>query len=137
MVGDDCRELANDDDTAIILEIAVRLQRRGVGSKIVLSPTSDSPNPDDKLIGLLADTHDWFGQLARGKAATVREIAGHCNRDENDISRFMQLAFLAPDIVEAILIGKQPPELTTETLKRLKVLPRSWENQRQVLGFTP
>jgi site-specific DNA recombinase len=137
MVGGDSRERANDDDPPIILKIAVRMQRRRAGSKIILLPSSGGPNPDDRLIELLADTHDWFEQLANGKAATVREIAGQCNRDENDISRFMQLAFLAPDIVDAILIGKQPPELTTETLKRLKVLPRSWEKQRQILGFTP
>jgi hypothetical protein len=48
----------------------------------------------------------------------------------------MPLAFPAPDIVEATLAGRQPVELTLEKLKRLRNLPKSWENQRQVLGFT-
>jgi site-specific DNA recombinase len=137
MIGDGCLEAANDDEPAVVLEIAVRLQRRGVGSKIILSPSSDETNVDDKMVGLLADTHHWFEQLAKGKAATVREIAGQCSRDENDISRFMQLAFLAPDIVEAILKGKQPRELTLEVLKRIRALPYCWEKQRQILRFTP
>jgi len=43
--------------------------------------------------------------------------------------------FLAPDIVESIFAGRQPVELTPEKLKRLRNLPQSWEEQRQLLGF--
>jgi len=53
-----------------------------------------------------------------------------------DVSRFLPLAFLAPDIVEAILAGRKPVELTFEKLKRLRNMPKSWEEQRQLLGFT-
>jgi len=56
--------------------------------------------------------------------------------DEGDVSRFLPLAFLAPDIVEAILRGEQPVSLTAEKLKRLRNLPKSWEEQRELLGFT-
>ncbi|MDP6429868.1 MAG: hypothetical protein QF393_17775, partial [Rhodospirillales bacterium] len=112
----------------------VEMRRRGVERKIVLSP-NEAQAPDDKLIKLIADTRNWFDQLATGKATTVREIATQKHMDENDISRFLPLAFLAPDIVETILAGKQPPELTAEKLKRLKSLPLSWEEQRQTLGF--
>jgi hypothetical protein len=73
--------------------------------------------------------------LTKGKASSIREVAGLNDVDENDVSRFLPLAFLAPDIVEAILAGRQPPELTAEKLKRLKCLPASWEEQRKVLGF--
>jgi len=45
------------------------------------------------------------------------------------------LAFLAPDIVEAILDGTQPVDLTAETLSRLPDLPVSWADQRALLGF--
>jgi len=53
-----------------------------------------------------------------------------------DVSRFLPLAFLAPDIVEAILAGRKPVELTSKKLKRLRNLPKSWEEQRQLLDFT-
>ena len=46
----------------------------------------------------------------------------------------LPLAFLAPDIVEAILHGRQPVELATARLKRIR-LPLSWAEQRLVLGF--
>ena len=42
---------------------------------------------------------------------------------------------LAPDIVEAILAGRHPIELTAKRLKRIRDLPVSWAEQRRVLGF--
>ena len=45
-------------------------------------------------------------------------------------------AFLAPDIVEAILGGRQPVELTAARLKRVRDLPVSWVEQRHLLDFT-
>jgi hypothetical protein len=47
----------------------------------------------------------------------------------------LPLGLLAPDIVEAILAGHQPIELTASRLKRLRELPISWKEQRRVLGF--
>ena len=47
-----------------------------------------------------------------------------------------KLALLAPDVVEDILEGRQPPELTASRLKRMTDLPLSWAKQRQFLGFS-
>jgi hypothetical protein len=55
--------------------------------------------------------------------------------DKGEVSRVLPLAFLAPDIAEAILDGRQPPELTASRLKRLRNLPLNWEQQRRYLGF--
>jgi hypothetical protein len=41
----------------------------------------------------------------------------------------------APDIIEAIIEGQQPPELTANKLVRIKNLPISWADQRDYLGF--
>ena len=70
------------------------------------------------------------------KIYTVRDIAREVGVDEGDVSRFLPLAFLAPDIVEAMRAGRQPVELTPEKLKRLRILSKSWQEQRQLLGFT-
>ena len=74
-------------------------------------------------------------QLQSGAAATVAEIAMAEVLDDGEISRVLPLAFLAPDIVQTILEGRQPLNLTARDLKRLKPLPTSWADQRQVLGF--
>ena len=84
---------------------------------------------------LVAGTRHWFDRIVKGEATSIREIAREEDMDEGDVSRFLPLAFLAPDIVETILVGKQPTELTAEKLKRLRFLPYSWKEQRQSLGF--
>ncbi len=53
---------------------------------------------------------------------------------ERYVSRIMRLAFLAPDIVEAILDGYQPVDLELEKL--LKGIPIGWDAQRRALGFS-
>ncbi len=66
----------------------------------------------------------------------MRTLAERNGSHESDISRILPLAFLAPDIVEAILDGRQPVELTAESLKRLPALPTDWDAQRRLLGFS-
>jgi site-specific DNA recombinase len=51
------------------------------------------------------------------------------------IGRVLRLRFLAPDIVTAILDGRQPVELTSRTLLRIADLPLDWSGQRQALGL--
>ena len=57
--------------------------------------------------------------------------------NESEITRVLPLAFLAPDIVRAILDGRHPEDLTAERLKRFAPLPTDWEAQRRTLGFNP
>ena len=52
------------------------------------------------------------------------------------VTRMLRLSFLAPDIVAAILKGKQPAELTASRLARWKNLPLDWAEQRKALGFS-
>lgn len=123
-------------ETVIALETPVRLTRRGVETKLIVPSTSASTvNPDAGLIRLIAQAHLWLDDLINGKAGSVRDIARHYGLDEGDVSRVIPLAFLAPDIVEAILAGKHPISLTTQKLKRVCTLPPAWEDQRQSLGF--
>jgi hypothetical protein len=74
------------------------------------------------------------GSSAAGAAQSVRALVERHGVDQGDVSRLLPLAFLAPDIVEAILEGRQPIELTAARLKRMR-LPLSWTEQRRPLGF--
>jgi len=80
--------------------------------------------------------HRWARQLIAGEVASVTRIAAAEGLDRSDVGRSLQLAFLAPGIVEAILTGRQPVELTHRSLSRLADLPLAWAEQRKVLGFT-
>ena len=51
------------------------------------------------------------------------------------ISYRIKLAFLAPNIVEAIMCGQQPVDLTAQKLIRGVDIPMEWDQQRRILGF--
>ena len=54
------------------------------------------------------------------------------------ISRMFRLAFLSPAIVERIVDGRQPPELTAQVLSTGRGdLPLNWSAQEKLLGFAP
>ena len=95
---------------------------------------ASTTNPDARLIATLARAHRWSEELRTGVASSVGDLVTRHRVDQGDVSRCLPLAFLAPDIVEAILQGRQPVELTALRLKRIR-LPLSWAEQRRLLGF--
>ena len=130
----------NPDSTAyreglIDLTVPVVLKRRGVEAKLVVrAAQGEAAAPDKNLIALLAKAHRWLGQLAAGEIGSAREIARRGGIDASEVSRTIQLAFLAPDIVEAVVAGHQPVALTLSRLMRGE-LPLEWHRQRRLLGF--
>jgi site-specific DNA recombinase len=129
---------ASGSEEPFSLVMPIQLKRRGVEAKLVIRAAgSRCPSPDKKLITLFADAHRWIDDLAQGRAASVRDLARLHDRDAGDISRTLPLAFLTPDIVEAILGGRQPIDLTPRRLKRMGALPCRWAEQRRRLGFQP
>ena len=120
----------------IDLTVAFQLKRRGVEAKLVIDAAQGpAAAPDNNLIALLARANRWFDALTGREAMSVQEIARRDGIDASDVGRSIQLAFLAPDIVEAILAGRQPVELTARRLVRIGALPLEWDRQRRILGF--
>lgn len=110
------------------------LLRCGKQVKLVLGKVeSEAGAPDTELITLIADAHRWFSDLKSGRRKTIAEIAERENCALAHISRSISLAFLAPDIVEMILKGHQPANLTPEHLKACRPLPLIWQEQRDLL----
>ena len=68
--------------------------------------------------------------------ASPKQIAEQEGCGPSYVSRLIWLAFLAPDIVEKIRRGQQPPELTASRLKDLAPLPMGCPEQRVLLGMT-
>ncbi len=66
---------------------------------------------------------------------TGNDLAERVGRDAGVASRTLPLAFLAPDIVEAILAGRQPAELTARQLHPISDLPTDWSAQKARRGF--
>ncbi len=70
-----------------------------------------------------------------GRAKSIAEIAEREGVSDRYIRRLTRLAFLAPHIVEAIVAGNQPPELTAEALAEPIDLPLLWTAQEQAAGI--
>ncbi len=118
------------------LDLPVSLRRRGAGMKLVITDDQQkAPSPDPKLIAAIAQARSWFAELRDGKTRSVSQLAEQYRVDRGDVGKALKLAFLAPDIVQAILEGRQPVDLTAARLIRLSNLPASWEDQRRLLGF--
>ncbi len=119
----------------IPLDIPVRFRRRGAEMKLVMTDErATTINPDPRLIATVARAHHWSEELRIGVASSVGDLVTRHGVDQGGVSRSLPLAFLAPDIVEAILQGRQPGELTAARLKQIR-LPMSWAEQRRLLGF--
>ena len=71
-------------------------------------------------------------RILRGEIPNQRALAKHTGFDERYISRIIPLAFLAPDITEAIVDGMQDPNLSLE--KCVNEFPFEWALQRAALA---
>ncbi|RMF40307.1 MAG: hypothetical protein D6754_03505, partial [Alphaproteobacteria bacterium] len=69
----------------------------------------------------------WKRMLESGEFATINELAEHEGIAPSYMTRVLRLTLLAPDIVEAILDGKQGPEVTLGRM--LSPFPLSWRDQ--------
>ena len=92
-------------------------------------------NPDNRLIRLVAQAHDLKVAMAEGRVPSVGEYAIKHNIDPGDARRLVPLGYLASDIVETIIEGRQPVDITVSRLRRSNQLPLLWSEQRHWLGF--
>ena len=70
------------------------------------------------MVKAIARGFRWREQLENGTHATIAEIAAAEKINESYVGRVLRLTLLAPDIVEAILSGRQPAEMTLAVLMR-------------------
>ena len=117
----------NRDALSLVGEFTLR--RRGVEAKLVLA---DAPAALDRtLLKAVALGWVWFEEIKAG--ATTQAIANREGVSQRRVAHLVDLAFLAPDIVRAIVEGRQPPTLTADHLikSRHRVL---WSDQRAWLS---
>ena len=87
---------------------------------------------DNTMVKALARAFRWRKMLETGTVATVTVIAARERINASYVSRVLRLTLLAPDIVEAILDGRQAPEMTLPAL--VGPFPVEWEAQRSLMG---
>ena len=95
--------------------------------------TARAAQHDARLIKAIARSFVWYERLVSGEVDSLRVIAKALQVNERYVGRVLRFAFLAPDIVSAILEGRQSPQLGVEKLRFGP--PLLWAEQRQLFGF--
>jgi DNA invertase Pin-like site-specific DNA recombinase len=115
------------------IHMEARLLRCGQQVKLILGEIETQRAVDQRLLSPIINARSWFHMLQKGEVAGIADIAKHACVSAPHVSRTISLAFLAPDILEMILEGRQPVTLTPEKLKRACPLPADWVEQRTLL----
>jgi hypothetical protein len=123
---------ASTSSTVITRDIPMKMKRRGVEMRLVV----DNHGPariDPTLIKTVACAHKWWKDVLSGMSITA--IAVRDGVDRAHVNKRLALVFLAPEIIESIIAGRQPADLLTEKLVKRVDLPLDWVEQRRILGF--
>ncbi|MDN2565287.1 hypothetical protein N1F89_03555 [Aquibium sp. A9E412] len=112
----------------VTIHVPFRIVKRG-GRKEMQLPdgATQSRRTDSALVKALARGFRWKRMLESGEYATIAELAEREGIAPSYMTRVLRLTLLAPDIVEAILDGKQGPEVTLARL--LEPFPLAWTLQ--------
>ena len=107
------------------------LARTGHEPRLKLEPPSGVPSrTGSALVGLIARAFAARDQLL---AMDQQDLASMAIRHRRHLERTARLSYLAPDIVRAIIDGRQAPNLSARNLVRMASLPLDWAAQRRAL----
>ena len=124
------------DSRTITVRIPISIRRPGGRNLVAPDGTTDTwavpcRRIDNAMVKAIARAFRWREMLENGTHATIAEIAAAEKINETYVGRVLRLTLLAPEIVEAILAGRQPAEITLAVLMRR--FPALWTTQRSEL----
>ena len=126
---------------SINIFIPLKIKKRGGAAMVILPHNSvlqrngdgDKPNYDHKLINAFAKAYKWQKSINIGSIG-LNKIMEREKVGITYASRILRLNLIAPDIVKAIVEGRQPRSLRLEDFMR-KPISDLWQEQREAFGF--
>ena len=128
----------HDADVPVtILAVPAQMKRTGQETRLLIQGASSTIDrePDRNLLRLLAQARRFGAMVLHGQGKSVRTLAAEAGVSPSYFTRLFRLSLLAPEIVQAILHGRQPHGLTANTLRLTIMLAPAWSDQRRQLGF--
>ncbi|WP_424833826.1 recombinase family protein [Ruegeria sp.] len=114
------------DAEELSIEAPFRMRRRGVELKLHLG--DPPPEIDQTLVRNIIKARQWLAMIIDGR--TFSEIAEAEGTSKRRVQDVVDLAMLAPDVLEAITAGEQPVGLTTDYLIK-SGFPAIWSDQHK------
>lgn len=128
-------ELQDETKYPIILTKNIKITATANNGSVLILTDSDTQQPEinPTLVKAIAKSYLWNKQLLSGKIENSVEIQKRENLKSNTyVKSILDLRFLAPDIIETILKGTQPREISIQKLFNIKTL--DWNEQRKLLN---
>jgi hypothetical protein len=127
------RPLPSATDEAQILSVPIKLRRSGREITMLIDGAEPfaTAKPDARLIKLLIRACRFGITLVDGDGVSFAELAKREGVSRSYFTRLVRLSYLAPDIIQAILDGRQPRDLTADKLLAHSRLPLTWHEQRR------
>lgn len=117
------------------LHVPFRVVKRGGRKEMQLPDGAMQPRrTDSTLVKALARAFRWKRMLELGEFATTGELAEREGIAPSYMTRVLRLTLLAPDIVEAVLDGRQGDAVTLARL--MEPFPLSWSEQKNTFADT-
>jgi hypothetical protein len=131
LLGADAQWLAVElrDASSLVFSSSVQLKRRGQELRLVFKP-DDASAPaqvNQKLVELVVGSY-------RARERLIVEGESIPRAERPHLTRLARLSYLAPDIVQRIMDGRQPASLSARSFLRTRELPTCWNAQRVMLG---
>lgn len=112
----------------VTIHVPFRVVKRGGRKEMQMPEGATQPQrKDNTLVKALARALRWKRMLESGEFATIAELAEREGIATSYMTRILRLTLLVPDIVEAILDGKQGPKVTLAQV--LEPFPLTWQHQ--------
>jgi site-specific DNA recombinase len=129
--------LSSATDSAQILSVPIELRHSGREIKMLIDGADPfaTAKPDARLIKPLIRARRFNDTLIDSDGVPFAALVKREGVSPSYFTRLVRLSYLAPDITQAILDGRQPRDLTADKLLAHSRLPFTWREQRRMLGF--
>ncbi len=119
--------------TTMRVFIPLAIRKRNGRPKIVppAGIVPDTGGVDPHVLKAIAKAWSWRRKLESGKVATIQDIAEAEGISDRYVGRMLRLAYLAPAVLEQLLIGRVSPTVSVKDMAAAAELP--WTAQQAVV----
>lgn len=128
------RRRTPDGSTSTTIVTPASQVRRGDDIRLIIGGADPHANRDPRLVDLIVEARLAYQHLLTSTALSLDEVAAEHGHSRKHFSRLLRLATLAPDIVAAILDGRQPAQMSRTALLGAAEVTLGWSEQRVRFG---